>query len=122
LLLFLPVSGGQAAERVHGEAATHPAGAALVALANIVHGREQAVVATFNTQMARQLSSAKLARDWGLYELVFGRYLGHGQPVTVSLPPLTVVRVPLKMARRPGEFRISYQPDGRVAGLYFLRS
>jgi hypothetical protein len=116
LLLPAAASGAQAAR------ATSPEARAVTLLNAIVHGRYAAVVATFNPVMRTRLSAAKLAHDWALYQTVFGRYKGHGIPTTTVIGPLTVVQVPLRMASRPGEFRITFQTDGKTAGLYFLRA
>ena len=102
--------------------ATSRTGKALSLLADLFHGRDQAVVAALSTQMARSLTSGKLASAVATYEARFGRYLGHDSPTTVLLGADTVVRVPLRMSRQSGEFRITFDPEGRVAGLYLLRT
>jgi hypothetical protein len=95
---------------------------ALVLLDDVVHGRDAAVVARFDERMRAGLNDAGLQAAWARYEQAFGRYVGHGQPQSSTLGPYTVVRVPLTMSGRDGEFRISFAADGRIAGLYFLRS
>jgi hypothetical protein len=103
-------------------ASASPGPAALALLSDVVHSRDTAVVARFDPQMRASLSATKLRDDWWLYRLAFGRYLGHGPPTVVKLGSLVVVRVPLRMSTRRGEFRVSFAPDGRIAGLYFLRT
>jgi hypothetical protein len=95
---------------------------ALVLLGDVVHGRDGAVVARFDEQMRAGLNEAGLQAAWARYEQLFGRYVRHGEPQSSLLGPYTVVRVPLTMSGRDGEFRISFATDGRIAGLYFLRS
>lgn len=95
---------------------------ALVLLGDVVHGRDSAVVARFDDRMRASLNEAGLEDAWARYEQLFGRYVDHGEPRSSALGPYTVVRVPLTMSRRDGEFRISFATDGKIAGLYFLRS
>jgi hypothetical protein len=90
-------------------------------LADLVAGRDHAVVATFDTQMTAALSAARLAQSLAVYEAHFGGYVGHGTPTVVAAGGETVVRVPLRMRRMPGEFRLTFDSDGRVSGLYLLR-
>ncbi len=95
---------------------------ALRLLTDLARGNDKAIVATFNPQMRAALPAARLASSWALYQAAFGHYVGHGRPVAVLRGTLTVIRIPLRMSVRPGEFRITFQPDGRVAGLYLLRT
>lgn len=103
-------------------AAPDRASEALVLLADIVAGRDGAVVDRFDVRMRASLSAEGLRAAWASYERAFGRYVGHGAPQSSTLPPYTVVQVALTMSGRGGEFRISFAADGRTAGLYFLRS
>jgi hypothetical protein len=121
LVLIGPDRGGAQAVAARATPASWNA-EALRLLSDLVHGDDRAVVATFNGQMTRMLSASRLAGDWNLYQRVFGRYLGHGRPVAVVRGTLSVIRIPLHMSKRPGEFRITFQPNGRVAGLYLLRT
>ncbi len=121
LVLIAPGRGGAQAVAARTTPASRTA-EALRLLSDLVHGDAQAVVATFNAQMTRMLSASRLAGDWNFYQTVFGRYLGHGRPVAVVRGTLSVIRIPLHMSKRTGEFRITFQQNGRVAGLYLLRT
>lgn len=101
---------------------TGAASKALALLADVVGGRDQPVVAEFDPQMHAALAAPALRTAWASYEAVFGRYRSHGQPRLVEVGSETVVRIALTMSRRPGEFRVTFDPQGQVAGLYFLRS
>ncbi len=95
---------------------------ALALLGDVVQGRDGSVIARLNPQMHASLNAAGLSAAWATYRKTFGRYLGHGSPQLVELGPLTIVRVPLRMSRQPGEFRVTFSSDGQIAGLYFLRT
>jgi len=65
--------------------------------------------------------SDQLQQSWELYQQVFGAYQSHGAPENIQRGDVTVVNVPLQMTRRPGQFRLTVQPDGSVASLTFLK-
>lgn len=94
---------------------------ALATLDEIVRGDYPAAAAEFNPTMKMFLSPAALQQSWDVYQQMFGRYLSHGIPENVARGDTTVVNVPLQMDRRPGQFRLTVQPDGTVAALTFLR-
>jgi hypothetical protein len=101
--------------------AATPRSEALIVLADVVHNRDAAVVARFNPQMRAGLSAAKLRTDWSLYQIAFGRYVSHGTPTVVRVGAVTVIRIPLRMSHRRGEFRLTFN-GGKIAGLYLLRT
>lgn len=94
---------------------------ALSTLDEIVRGDYPAAAAEFNPTMQSLLPVQTLQQSWDLYQQAFGAYLSHGVPEDVQRGDVTVVNVPLQMARRPGQFRVSVQPDGTLAALTFLR-
>ncbi|MGK2869481.1 MAG: DUF3887 domain-containing protein [Mycobacterium sp.] len=94
---------------------------ALSTLDEIVRGDFPAATAEFNPTMQRMLPNQALQQSWDLYQQVFGAYQSHGLPENIAQGDVTVVTVPLQMARRPGQFRLSVQPDGTVTSLTFLR-
>lgn len=102
-------------------AETPPDQVALSTLDEIVRGDFPAATAEFNPTMQRMLPNQALQQSWDLYQQVFGAYLSHGAPENIEQGDVTVVNVPLQMARRPGQFRLSVQPDGTVTSLTFLR-
>ncbi|HET9254750.1 MAG TPA: DUF3887 domain-containing protein [Pseudonocardiaceae bacterium] len=90
-------------------------------LSNIVSGNDAAVIGDLDPDMHQLLSADALAQYWTAFQQKFGTYQSHGQPDVIPRGELTVVNVPLNMARQPGQFRITFHRDGRIAGLYFLR-
>jgi hypothetical protein len=94
---------------------------ALSTLDEIVRGDYPAATAEFNPTMQTMLPTPALQQSWDLYQQVFGAYVSHGVPENIARGEVTVVTVPLQMARRPGQFRVSVQPDGTLAALTFLR-
>jgi hypothetical protein len=103
-------------------AAAAPGVTGVGVLNDIVRGNDSSVVARFNPQMRATLSTAGLKAGWAAYQLEFGGYVSHGPPEVVSLGANDVVRIPLRMARRQGEFRVTFEANGEIAGLYFLRT
>ncbi|MEU8438464.1 DUF3887 domain-containing protein [Streptomyces sp. NPDC029216] len=94
---------------------------ALDTLDEVVKGDFTAVSARFEAALRRQASPQVLEKSWQTYQAEFGRYVSHGAPRQVALGAGTVVSVPLTMAERPGEFRVTFDEDGLLVGLYFLR-
>ncbi|MEU4729062.1 DUF3887 domain-containing protein [Streptomyces sp. NPDC023588] len=93
----------------------------LQALDAIVNGTYTAATAHFDPRLAKLLPPDALAEAWETYQDEFGRYGSHGDPQDVAFGEFTVVNVPLRMERGPGEFRVTFHPDGSIAGLLFLK-
>jgi hypothetical protein len=102
-------------------AATTPDQVALATLDNVVSGDDAAASAPFDATMRSMLSAKALGQAWTTYQQRFGAFQSHGDPEDVPRGDLTVVNVPLQMARQPGQFRLTVHPDGTIAGLYFLK-
>lgn len=98
-----------------------PKARALVLLADIVRGRDAAVTATFVPALRRQLPPAVLKAEWKTFQQALGRYRGHGRPASVTFGPQTVVGVPLRMARHPGQLRVTILRNGKVTAISFVR-
>ena len=101
--------------------AATPDEVALATFDSIVQGDDTAVTARFDPTMQSALSAPALGQAWTTYQQTLGSYQSHGDPQDVQRGDLTVVNVPLQMAREPGQFRLTVHPDGTIAGLYFLR-
>jgi len=95
---------------------------ALQTLNDIVHGNFTAATGRFDTAVRQQLPPDALAGAWKTYQEQFGRYLSHGEPQDVARGDLTVVDVPLRMERQPGELRLTFNKNGRIAGFFFLKA
>ncbi|MGW0392848.1 DUF3887 domain-containing protein [Streptomyces sp. NPDC003042] len=89
-------------------------------LNDIVNGDFTAATANFDATLRKLLPPDALAAAWEAYQDKFGRYQSHGAPKDVAVGEFTVVNVPLRMERQPGEFRVSFHEDGSIAGLWFL--
>ncbi|WP_328302585.1 DUF3887 domain-containing protein [Streptomyces sp. NBC_00435] len=95
---------------------------ALDTLDEVVRGDFTAVSGRFDETLRHQASPELLARSWQDYQEQFGPYRSHGDPRQVASVQGTVVNVPLNMAKRPGEFRVTFNEDGLLTGLFFLRT
>jgi Protein of unknown function (DUF3887) len=95
-------------------------GRATALLDDLLAGRWAAVCATFDDNVAAKLGDTKLAAAWAQVIGMAGRYERRGTASVYQAGDYTVVDVPLffEAAERVG--RISYDRDGRVAGLFFL--
>ena len=88
----------------------------------LVRGDTGDVTAEFDSTMRESLSADQLAVSWAGYQSMLGAYQSHGDPTQVARGDLTVVSVPLTMVNAPGEFRVTFRPDGTVAGLWLLKA
>jgi uncharacterized protein DUF3887 len=94
---------------------------ALDELDKVVNGSDE-VTSGFDDAMQQRLSADQVAASWAAYQQQFGNYQSHGEPADVPRGALTVVDVPLTMERGPGLFRVTFDPDGHIAGLFLLKS
>lgn len=95
---------------------------ALDTLDEVVRGDFAAVSDRFDETLRHQASPEVLARSWKDYQEQFGLYQSHGDPEQVASVQGAVVNVPLHMADGTGEFRVTFDDDGQLIGLYFLRT
>jgi hypothetical protein len=91
-------------------------------LTDYVEGRHDRVRAHFDDTMRTTLTEEKLSTGRATLAGLVGSYEGMGEPVTHRLGDLTVVDVPMSFEAADMIGRISYHPDGRVAGLFVLRA
>ena len=108
----------------HGQARSHPPFEALAtsALSEIQHGNCAPTAARFDATMKSALDAAGLCSAYVTYTQVLGA-VTHADPAySEKRGQLTVVRMPLQLAHGKGEYRMAYHPDGRIAGLYFLKA
>ncbi|WP_153534120.1 DUF3887 domain-containing protein [Streptomyces sp. RB17] len=94
---------------------------ALRTLDDIVKGHYKAATAHFDKDMRKHLPPKGLEQVWKSYQAQFGRYKSHQKPKDAKSGRYTVVRVPLRMQHSAGEFRLSFDKSGAVAGLFFLK-
>lgn len=91
-------------------------------MTDLSSGNYAAVAASFDPTMKAQLSVSVMGNDWSTYEQLLGPYRRHDEPSSVMKGQLDVERVRVTMANGAGEVRITYHPDGTIAGLYFLKA
>jgi len=91
-------------------------------VADLSQGNFPAVETTFDATMHASLPLAALQNSWTSYQALLGPYARHGAPTSVPKGQLEVERVPTTMAHGQGEIRITFNPDGTTAGLFFLKA
>ncbi|MDH6283926.1 hypothetical protein M2284_001501 [Rhodococcus sp. LBL1] len=93
---------------------------ALDIFGNITKARFAEACADFDETMTEKLPPQVLGDNWTRVIGQVGAYAGAGVPTCRRQAGLTVVDIPLEF--EAGEFvgRVSFRPDGRVAGLFFL--
>ncbi|MEU7067006.1 DUF3887 domain-containing protein [Streptomyces sp. NPDC046161] len=95
---------------------------ALDTLDEVTRGDFTAVSARFDEALRGQATPEFLAKSWNDYQKAFGRFESHGDPKQVASGNGNVVDVPLHMAKRPGDFRVTFNTEGQIVGLFFLRT
>lgn len=95
---------------------------AIATLDEVTRGDFTAVSARFDEALRGQATPEFLAKSWNDYQKAFGRFESHGDPKQVASGNGNVVDVPLHMAKRPGTFRVTFNTDGQIVGLFFLRT
>lgn len=88
---------------------------------NLASEKFAAVVSDFDATVKAQLPESVLAQAWRTYQEVVGNYKNHISVETVRKGALSVERVTIITVRGSGEVRVTYHPDGTIAGLYFLK-
>lgn len=73
------------------------------------------------SELVEALSEDRLRQAWMGFEALYGEYASHGSATASNLGGFVVLNVPLAMANGPAKARISFQSDGKIAGLYLLR-
>lgn len=88
----------------------------------IAAGQFAAVRAQFDSTMTDKVSETDMSSAWSSYQQALGNFQSAGQPTSVVRGDLTVEQVPIQLAQGSGEVRVTFHPDGTIAGLYFLPS
>lgn len=76
----------------------------------------------FDETMAGALDDDGLATSWAQVTTESGQYLSQGNPAVTHSGALTNVTVPLEFEDATMYGQVSFDPDGKVAGLHFLLS
>jgi hypothetical protein len=93
-----------------------------VVVDDLASGKYADVEAQFDATMHAQLPLAALQTSWTTYEQVLGPYKSHDQSTSVMKGELDVERVPVTMTNGTGEVRVTFHPDGTIAGLFMLKA
>jgi hypothetical protein len=93
-------------------------GAALIA--DLAAGRSAEVGRDFNERVAQQLDAEGVALMWARRTGMLGRLEHTGEPLAYQAGDLTLVDIPLSFEAAERTARITYNRDGKVAGLHFL--
>lgn len=90
-------------------------------VAHLVDGDFSGVREHFNSQMRSGLTETGLRDGWRRALVQFGSFRSMGTPTVVELGTLTVIRIPLTMAKGAAEARVTFERSGDIAGLYVLQ-
>jgi hypothetical protein len=93
-------------------------GAAL--LADLVAGRWAEVCRDFNERVAQKLDAGRVALVWARLTGMIGQVEQVGEPLAYQVGDLTLVDIPLSFEAAERTARVSYDDEGKVAGLHFL--
>lgn len=91
------------------------------AFQEIAAGQDSQVTALFDSKMASVLTAAELAQAWSRAATADGTLGAEGSPKTFYAGGDLVVDVPLRMARGSLTGRLSFNTQGQIAGLFFLK-
>jgi hypothetical protein len=92
--------------------------AAVRVLLDLVEGRVEPVMARFDERMAEALSETRLRETLDRVAGLVGAYRGIGRPFAHRAGDLTVVRVPLRFEAGEMTGQVTFDPAGRIAGLF----
>jgi hypothetical protein len=82
-----------------------------------------AVVEQFNSQMRAGLTAEGLKTAWAQIEVEFGAYRSRSTTTRVRPSSTDVVfDTPLAFTKMPGKSRITFDRDGKIAGLFILKA
>jgi hypothetical protein len=83
-------------------------------------GRFEKVQTRFDARMSAGLSTERLRTAWIQFLALKGGYRGQGNARYLRGSKFNVVNIILHMGRGDGQARVSFDPDGKIAGLYLL--
>jgi len=111
-----PRTGGRMAQNVLPDAANR----AVELIAELTGHQWEQVRRDFTPTMATRLDAAGVAAAWEQVAGLVGRFGSIGVPFVRALGDYTVVDVPLSFEAGDMIGRVSYDTDGKVAGLFIL--
>lgn len=86
--------------------------------ADIAAGRWEAARADFSDRMREAVSAERIADGWVQMAALLGEFEGMGEPVATGLGAHTVVDLPLSFEAGEGNGHVTFDADGKVAGLF----
>lgn len=95
---------------------------ATASLKQIQSGSCADTAARFDQAVRTSLDAPGPCGAFEKYQTALGRVTSSSAAYSQREGDLTVVRVPLALTRGRGEYRVTYHPDGRIAGIFFLKS
>ena len=90
-------------------------------LDDILAKRWPEVRARFDPAMMSKLSEDGLAQGWEEFRKIKGEFEAAGNAEVIERPPMTVINIELTMSKGEGQFRVTLDPERRIAGLFFLQ-
>lgn len=88
---------------------------------DLVAGNFAKIRGDFDPNMMAKLSEGELKSGWARIAGQFGAFASQDTPVVVPSGGVQVVNVAVMMQKGPAQVRVSYDKDGKIAGLYLLR-
>jgi hypothetical protein len=95
---------------------------AIALFVEYVDGDYDEVRRDFTEQMLKAVDTEKLTSTWAHVTAFYGAYEGMGEPFVRPLHGMTVVDVPLRFEAGEMVGRVSFDTDGKVAGMFVLRA
>lgn len=90
--------------------------------ADLMAGRYETLQPELDDTVAQRLGPSGLANTAASVAALVGRYEGMGEPSARAMQPdYTIVDVPLRFEAGEMTGRVTYHPDGKVAGVFVLR-
>jgi len=91
---------------------------AVAILASMTEGRWEEARRDFNAKMSQGLDAGRLADGWARMASLVGAYEGMGEPFAHRVADHTVVEIPLRFEAGEATGRVTFDEDGKVAGLW----
>jgi Protein of unknown function (DUF3887) len=91
---------------------------AVTILASLAEGRWEEARRDFNAKMSEGLDARRLADSWARMASQVGGYEGMGEPFAHRVADNTVVEIPLRFEAGEATFRVVYDEDDKVTGLW----
>ena len=91
----------------------------------LIAGDYEAVTKEFNADMASGLPPENLKTAWQQVEAQYGKYQSRGttaKSLAATPQGVAVFDTPMTFAKKAMKSRISFDPDGHVAGLFILEA